>query len=95
MTIKYKLSQQVKEDLQVIYEYGFYRWGEVQADLYFHAFFEAFSKISEQPKAYPKVDDIKTGYRRCVCGVDSIYFRQVNNQVEIMSIIGNQDLSDL
>ncbi len=95
MTINYKLSVQVKEDLRAIYEYGLYRWGEEQADLYFHAFFEAFSKISEQPEAYPKVDEIKTGYRRCVCGVDSIYFRQTNSHVEIMSIIGNQDVDGL
>ena len=95
MTIKYKLSQQAKEDLKAIYEYGLYRWGEQQADKYFYAFFEAFSTISEQPEAYQSVEHIKKGYRRCVCGVDSIYFRQVNNQVEIMSIIGNQDVDGL
>ena len=92
---KYKLSQQVKEDLQVIYEYGLFRWGEAQADLYFSAFFASFIKISEQPEAYQKVDHIKKGYRRCVCGVDSIFFREVNGQIEIMAIIGNQDLTDL
>jgi len=92
---KYKLSQQAKEDLKVIYEYGFYRWGEQQADLYFYGFFEAFSKISDQPEAYQKVDDIREGYRLCVCGVDSIYFRVTNNQVEILSIIGSQDIGSL
>ena len=95
MKLKYKLNQQAKEDLQGIYEYGFYRWGEEQADNYFYAFFETFSKISEQPEAFQKVDHIREGYRRCVCGVDSIYFRLLNNQVEIMSVIGHQDIGGL
>lgn len=95
MEKRYKLNQQVVEDLQAIYEYGLYRWGEAQADQYFAAFFDSFIKISEQPEAFPKVDDIKKGYRRCVCGVDSIFFREVNGEIEIMTIIGHQDIGDL
>lgn len=66
-------------------------WGEQQADKYFNAFFVSFLKIAQNPEQFPKVDSIRQGYRRCVCGVDSIYFRVVNNQVEIMNVIGNQD----
>lgn len=92
MERQYKLSIEAKGDLQNIYAYGYQCWGEKQADSYFNAFFEAFLKIAEQPELYPKIDHIREGYRRCVCGVDSVYFRQVGNQVEIMSIIGNQDI---
>jgi len=37
----------------------------------------------------------KKGYRRCVCGVDSIYYRIENGTVEIMAIIGRQDLNSI
>lgn len=40
------------------------------------------------------VDYIKKGYRRCVCGVDSIYYRINQNIVEIMAIVGRQDLNE-
>jgi toxin ParE1/3/4 len=38
------------------------------------------------------VDDIRAGYRRSVCGIDSIYYRVQGDSVEIMAIIGQQDL---
>ena len=33
----------------------------------------------------------RTGYRRSVSGVDSIYYRIGNDVVEIMAILGSQD----
>jgi toxin ParE1/3/4 len=41
---------------------------------------------------YPAVDDIREGYRRSVCGVDSIAFRIVDGTVEIITILGQQDV---
>jgi len=57
-------------------------------------FFERFELLAEQPYLYQAVDDIREGYRRSVCGVDSIYYRVDGDTVEIMSIIGQQDLED-
>ena len=33
-------------------------------------------------------------YRRSPCGADSIYYRVDGNDVEIMSIIGRQDIEE-
>jgi toxin ParE1/3/4 len=88
---KYKLSSNAKEDLRRIYIYGFESFGEKQADLYYAGFFEAFERISDNPLAYPTIDSIRLGYRRCPCGSDSIYFRINDNIVEIMAILGGQD----
>ena len=41
---------------------------------------------------YQAVDDIREGYRRSVCGVDSIYFRIFDGTVEVMRILGQQDV---
>ena len=92
---KYRLSNVAKEDLIRIHQFGVKRFGETQADKYFKTFFEYFNLIAEQPFTFEAVDFIKPGYRRCVYGSDSIYYRIENNIVEIMTIIGKQDLSNI
>lgn len=92
----YKLSNTAKEDLIRIYRYGAKKFGETQAEKYFNNFFEYFDVIAENPYSFEAVNYIRTGYRRCVCGSDSIFYR-VNSEkvVEIMTIIGHQDLNSL
>lgn len=91
----YRISNTAKEDLIRIHQYGVHRFGEKQADRYFNNFFDSFERIAKNPFAYEAVDHIKEGYRRCVSGVDTIYFRTKNGLVEIMTIIGKQDLESL
>ena len=92
---KYRLSNVAKEDLIRIHQFGIKRFGVTQADQYFETIFEYFDLIAKQPFIFEAVDFIKPGYRRCVCGSDSIYYRVENNIVEIMTIIGKQDLSNI
>ena len=92
---KYKLSNTAKEDLIRIHHYGVKKFGEAQADKYFDSFFEYFEIIAKHPFSFESVDFIKTGYRRCVCGTDSIYYKINNDNVEIMTIIGRQDLKSV
>jgi toxin ParE1/3/4 len=91
----YILSNIAKEDLMRIYQYGEKQFGTKQADKYFESFFLHFDRISENLLSFESVDFIRPGYRRCVCGVDSIFFKMNENVVEIMTIIGRQDLSHL
>ena len=92
---KYKLSNVAKEDLIRIHHYGVKKFGMAQADKYYASFFEYFNFISEQPFSFESVDSIKSGYRRCVWGSDSIYYKINNDIVEIMAIIGKQDLKNI
>ena len=87
---QYYLSKAAKADLGRIYSYGYQTFGETRADAYFAAFFDVFSRIAQTPLSFPSVDHIRPGYRRAVCGVDSIYFRQNGEVVEIMAILGGQ-----
>lgn len=91
---KYKLSYEAKNDLIRIHHYGVERFGMNQADRYFESFFKCFETIAERPFSFESVDYMKKDYRRYVCGVDSIYFKVNNNVVEIMTIIGRQDLTE-
>jgi len=92
---KYKLSKEAKNDLIRIHHFGVHRFGMKQADKYFDSFFDQFDIIARRPFLFEQVDHIKPGYRRCVFGSDSIYFKIGNDEVEIMTIISSQDLSYL
>jgi toxin ParE1/3/4 len=92
---KYKLSNVAKEDLIRIHQYGVKQFGIKQADKYFDSFFVHFELIAKNPQSFESVDFIKIGYRRCVCGVDSIFYKMGDDVVEIITIIGRQDLNQL
>lgn len=90
----YRLTPDAKVDLWRIYNRGLEKWGEVQADQYYNALFDRFEQIAEQPYLYQAVDYIREGYRRSVCGVDSIYYRVEGDTVEIMNVLGQQDTDE-
>ena len=92
---KYKLSNAAKEDLIRIHHFGVEKFGVTQADKYFDSFFDYFEIIAKRPFSFEAVDYIKKGYRRCPCGSDSIYYRINENIVEIMAIVGMQDLKNI
>jgi toxin ParE1/3/4 len=91
---RYKLSNAAQEDLIRIHQYGIKTFGMTQADKYFDMFFDYFDIIAQRPFSFESVDYIKVGYRRCVCGSDSIYYKINNDIVEIMAIVGSQDLKN-
>ena len=91
----YKLSNLAKEDLIRIHRYGIQRFGVNQADKYFETFFEYFEIIAKQPYSFESVEFLKKGYRCCVFGSDSIYYKIHNDVVEIMAIMGSQDLNNI
>ena len=91
----YRLTEDAKEDLRRIYRYGVINFGEAQSDLYYDALFSHFEQIADNPYLYQPVDHIRKGYRRSVCGIDSIFYRVVDGTVEIVSILGRQDFDNL
>ena len=91
---KYRLSNEAKNDLIRIHHYGIEKFGMTQADKYFESFFEYFDIIAERPYSFESVEYIKNEYRRCVCGSDSIYFKINEDIVDIMAIVGSQNLNE-
>ncbi|MCB0462777.1 MAG: type II toxin-antitoxin system RelE/ParE family toxin [Flavobacteriaceae bacterium] len=88
----YKLSLEAENDITRLYEYGFYKFGITQADKYYDMLFECFDKIASNPHLFPSANHIKTGFRSCVCGVDTIYYTiKENYLIEIITIISRQD----
>ena len=89
----YRLSNEAKEDLIRIHQFGIRKFGIVQADKYFDSFFEYFEIITQRPFSFESVNHLKKDYRRCVCGSDSIFFKINEDIIEIMAIVGQQDLN--
>lgn len=92
---EYKLSNEAKEDLIRIHQYGVEKFGMAQADKYYYSFFKYFDIIAQQPFSFESVDYIRNGYRGCACGSDSIYYRTNNDIIEIMAIVGWQDIMNI
>jgi len=92
LRLNYKINLEAKEDLRQIYSYGYHKWGVEQADRYFNQLFVCFDKICQNPQQFPQVNEIRQGYNRCVCGADNIYFRMNDDKIEIMRIIGSQEI---
>ncbi len=88
---KYRLSKVAKEDLIRIHQYGVEQFGVKQADKYYYSFFNYFEIIAQNPLSFEAIDYIKPGYRRCICGSDSIYYKLTGDSVDIMTIVGRQD----
>ena len=68
-------------------------WGAKAADRYHNAFFDHFKELAKQPLLYA-VSDVRKGYRRSICGKDSVFYRIDGQTVEIMAIVGQQDVNE-
>lgn len=88
---KLKLTEEAKADLFRIYEYGFHKFGEIQAEKYIDKFYENFEKIEFNPFMFPEAINFNGVDRFCVCGVDKIFYNIVGSEIEIITIIGRQD----
>ena len=91
MIYSYFLTKEAKEDLWRIYQFGVHRFGVIQADKYFTMLHDCFNKIASNPYLFPVVSHYKHVERFCVCGVDTIYYNIIGDEIEIITIIGRQD----
>ena len=89
---KYKLTVKAEEDLWRIYRWGYSVFGEIKADEYHYKFLEQFENIANQPYLFSTVDSLDKEYRSCPCGADVIYYQINGQRVDIIRILGRQDI---
>ncbi len=85
------ISKEADHDLENLYVDGFRRWGETQADHYYDGLLSHFDALCENPYLYRAVDEIRLGYRRSVYGKHSVFYRIVDNNIEIMGLIKSEN----
>ncbi len=88
----YKLSETAKLNLIAIAKYGDKNYGIQKSNQYRDKLKQQFEQLAEQPYLSQAVNHIRKGYRRCVCGPHSVYYRIEDNHIEIMAVIGQQDI---
>jgi len=85
------LTVEADQALDALYNDGYQAWGEVQADKYYDAILTHFDVLCDNPYLFRAVDEIREGYRRSVCGKHSIFYRIVNDTVEIMGLVRHEN----
>lgn len=91
----FKLTPEADSDLDAIFEYGIDTFGVERAIAYIQTIENRFEQLSENPRLYAEVSEVRSGYRRSICGVHSIYYRiTADDTVEIIAIIGRQDIEE-
>ncbi len=86
----YSLHDKADEDLSRLYEYGVIHHGVDAANRYYDGLIVRFEKLATNPHFYQAVDHIRTGYRRSVYGVHSIYYRIDSEGIVIVRVLGQQ-----
>lgn len=89
---KYRLAGAAKGDLAGIIRYGELNYGPEASNAYRDKLEAHFTTLGERPYLYQAVDHIKQGMRRSLCGVHVIYYRVLDDGVEIVRILRNQDI---
>jgi len=87
----YSLSEPARRDLNGILRYGIATWGELQADSYYSALLDHLNKLSENPKRYPVVTEIRPACRKSVFRSHAIYFEVWDGTTVVLGIIRSQD----
>jgi len=89
---EYRLTTAAEQDLLQISLYGLQQFGPQQARVYYTRLVNRFEELAKTPELYQPVEHIRKGYRRSVCGAHSIYYRVHQDSVEIVRILGTQEL---
>lgn len=90
----YSLSKKAEEDLRNIYKYGLLNFGEHQADRYYFGLIQQLETIAASPLLFPAAIEIHPEARKCVYGVNTIYYKNTSKHVHIMTIIRRQNIHD-
>ncbi|MEM8503687.1 MAG: type II toxin-antitoxin system RelE/ParE family toxin [Cyanobacteria bacterium P01_D01_bin.1] len=84
-----RLTEQADADLLSIYTYSYNTWGDQQAAKYTDGLREAIKRIADQPNRIGTVDrsSVRLGYRSYHQKRHLIFYRTVDNYVEIVRIL--------
>lgn len=88
---KLVITKEADKDLNHIYVDGFKRWGEAQADEYYSGLLDHFDMLCENPYLYQAINEIREDYRRSICGKHSIFYRLIDDAVEIVGLIKHEN----
>jgi toxin ParE1/3/4 len=83
----FRISAKAKADLISIARYTEDRWGREQRNSYLAKLDGSFHLLAEKPHIGRSCDDISMGYRKYHVGRHLIFYRQSDNEIEIIRIL--------
>ena len=83
----FHLTQNAYEDLKGIAIYTQENWGKSQRILYLKMINDIFHEISVNPNLCAKIDDIRARYFEYRIGSHFVFYRKVNDDVQIVRIL--------
>lgn len=92
MNYSLKFTKDADQQILDIYLFGAEQFGVVRAEAYYDGLMEHMYRLCENPFAYVRVPDLKRVHRRSVYKRHTIYYRVEENLVEIIAVIGRQDV---
>lgn len=87
MKARYRLTPKADRDLAQIWRHTNENWGKSQADRYLHLLEKGFVMLLRHPKSGRTRDEIRRGYRCLPIENHVVFYRIVDNDIEIVRIL--------
>jgi toxin ParE1/3/4 len=85
--LPYALTNEAHSDMEGIWTYTVENWSIEQADRYFNLIIDEINYICTNTAAGRSMDHVKEGYRASKVKSHLIFYRIVNNTIEVIRIL--------
>ena len=85
--LPYLIGKKALADLDEIWLYTVETWSLTQADRYFSLIFDEIDHICEHPTSGKSMDHIRKGYRASKVKSHLVFYRVIDNTIEIIRIL--------
>jgi len=93
--LPYNISKKAISDLEEIWLYTVDKWSVEQADRYYSLIFDEIDHICKNVNIGKDLDHVRNGYQSSKVKSHLIFYRVINNTVEIIRILHERmDLDD-
>lgn len=86
-TLPFVISKKGVSDLEKIWLYTVEKWSVEQADRYYNLIFDEINYICKNINAGKSMEHIRKGYRASKVKSHFIFYRMVNNTIEVIRIL--------
>jgi len=85
--LPFVISKKAVDDLEEIWNYTLAKWSVAQADRYYVLIFDEINFICKNAESGKSLDHIRKGYRASKVKSHLIFYRVINETVEIIRIL--------
>jgi toxin ParE1/3/4 len=89
-TLPFVISKKAVSDLEEIWFYTFEKWSKEQADRYYNLIFNEINYICKNVSAGKSMEHVRKGYRATKVKSHLIFYKIVNDMIEIIRILHEQ-----